>query len=166
MSEEAPSGKLMRIRVYEDDAEMTAIYDRFNEVRENSRNRRGRARRGAESEWLRRIIVAGYTQLFGPFHAGAGAATRVQLPPATSSAPAPASRNPAATRKTTHVKTEIKRQDKQTNVAQMAAASNNDTAQQQGHSAASAGANGLDFNLLLGGGNSIVSSPNPTSEVP
>lgn len=81
MSDDAPSGKLMRIRVYEDDAEMNAILDRFNQVRENSRNRRGRARRGAESEWLRRILVAGYTQLHGPFYAAQGSPAVGPEPP-------------------------------------------------------------------------------------
>lgn len=172
MSDDAPSGKLMRIRVYEDDAEMTTIYDRFNQVRENSRSHRGRARRGAESEWLRRIMVAGYTQLYGPFYSGPGNPAPTSTS-ASASAPAqeaiaalPQARNTAVVRKQTPKMPEITAQDKQTNVAQSAPATNNDTAQQRGHSPTRSGAVGLDFKQLLGGGNNIVSSLNPTSEAP
>lgn len=166
MSDDAPSGKLMRIRVYEDDAEMTAIYDRFNQVRENSRSRRGRARRGAESEWLRRIMVAGYTQLYGPFYAGPGTPAPTSMSAPEAIAAPPQARNTVAARKQAPTMPEIKAKDKQTNVAQSAPATNNDTAQQHGHSPTRSGADGLDFKQLLGGGNSIVSSLNPTSETP
>lgn len=166
MSDDAPSGKLMRIRVYEDDAEMATIYDRFNQVRENSRSQRGRARRGAESEWLRRIMVAGYTQLYGPFYSGPGnpAPTSMAAPEAIPAPPQ--ARNKAVARKQTPEMPEITAKDKQTNVAQSAPATNNDTAQQHGHSPTRSGAEGLDFKQLLGGGNNIVSSLNPTSEAP
>ncbi|KAB0525233.1 hypothetical protein [Xanthomonas cissicola] len=165
MSDEAPSGKLMRIRVYEDDAEMNAIHDRFNQVRENSRNQRGRARRGAESEWLRRILVAGYTQLHGPFYAAPGRPVVGPEPPTSEVARAPRE-PPNARTKASHPpeSSEITRRDKQTNVAHSSPSSNNDTAQQQRHSAAPMSADGLDFKLLLGGGNSIVPNPNPTSD--
>ncbi|WP_134812879.1 hypothetical protein [Xanthomonas axonopodis] len=165
MSDDAPSGKLMRIRVYEDDAEMNAILDRFNQVRENSRNRRGRARRGAESEWLRRILVAGYTQLHGPFYATQGSPAVGPEPP-TLEVPHAPRRAPTARAKADDppIAPEITSQDNQTKVAHSAPSSNNDTAQQQRHSAAPMSADGLDFKLLLGGGNSIVSSPNPTSD--
>ncbi len=165
MSDDAPSGKLMRIRVYEDDAEMNAILDRFNQVRENSRNRRGRARRGAESEWLRRILVAGYTQLHGPFYAAQGSPAVGPEPP-TLEVPRAPRRAPTARAKADDppISPEIKRPDNQTKVAHSAPSSNNDTAQQQRHSAAPMSGDGLDFKLLLGGGNSIVSSPNPTSD--
>ncbi|MEB1704836.1 hypothetical protein VDR65_10535 [Xanthomonas campestris pv. campestris] len=165
MSDDAPSGKLMRIRVYEDDAEMNAILDRFNQVRENSRNRRGRARRGAESEWLRRILVAGYTQLHGPFYAAQGSPAVGPEPP-TMEVPRAPRRAPTARAKADDppIAPEITRLDNQTKVAHSAPSSNNDTAQQQRHSAAPMSGDGLDFKLLLGGGNSIVSSPNPTSD--
>lgn len=165
MSDDAPSGKLMRIRVYEDDAEMNVILDRFNQVRENSRNKRGRARRGAESEWLRRIMVAGYTQLHGPFYATQGAPVVGLVPPGPD-VPRVPSPPPSARQKATPPPfvSEIRQEDKQTNVAHSAPSSNNDTAQQQRHSAAPMSTDGLDFKLLLGGGNSIVSSPNPTSD--
>lgn len=165
MSDDATSGKLMRIRVYEDDAEMTAIFDRFNQVRENSRTRRGRARRGAESEWLRRILVAGYTQLYGPFYAAPGTPAPASMP-APEAIAAPPARNAVAARSPAPKMPEITQKDKQTNVAQSSPASNNDTAQQHGHSPTRSGADGLDFKQLLGGGNSIVSSLNPTSEAP
>lgn len=165
MSDDAPSGKLMRIRVYEDDAEMNAILDRFNQVRENSRNRRGRARRGAESEWLRRILVAGYTQLHGPFHAAQGSPAVGPESPTPEVARVPRQPSTGRTKAAPPpVASEITPPDKQTNVAHSAPSSNNDTAQQQRHSAAPMSADGLDFKLLLGGGNSIVSSPNPTSD--
>lgn len=58
---------LMRIKVYRDDPEMQVIYAHFLRVREESRSRRGRARRGVESEFIRRLMIAGYRHLYGEF---------------------------------------------------------------------------------------------------
>lgn len=68
MAEEGLSHEvLMRIKVYRDDREMQVIYDHFLRVREESRSRRGRARRGVESEFIRRLMIAGYRHLYGEF---------------------------------------------------------------------------------------------------
>lgn len=59
--------ELMRVRVYPDDWEMQHIYQAFIRVREDSRSKRGRARRGVESEFIRRLLIAGYRHLYGEF---------------------------------------------------------------------------------------------------
>jgi hypothetical protein len=75
------SEKLLRVRVYDDDPEMVAVYEAFVCTRENSKSKRGHARRGVESEFVRRLLVTGYRHLYGPFPAPSARVSNAPLPP-------------------------------------------------------------------------------------
>lgn len=130
--------ELMRVRVYEDDREMQTIYQAYISVREESRSRRGRARRGAESEFLRRVLVAGYRQLYGEF----------PRPGAEQARP------PGSTEADGHNRRKTKEPDIKTKVAEPEGDGNNDASPSQASALSDPAASKLDFSHLLAGGSS------------